>query len=402
MQFGDYRIYLPFPDGAIAYNCPQCGYRCCKGEGIGATPEEFTQLRDRYPTLAYFAAPRRDTTKRSLRLANFQPQCFFLGASGLCDIHANHGRHLKPVSCRSFPVNRYFVSGSLVVATLNFLCPLKRWSEDSGDERILHAQVIDDLARDLEVVLADAGTRSGNERVFDASLVDYEVWCRDLPIDDLLDLCSVFQLTAAAGANGATNARLPSANEISETRAELVRYRRAVIEVLGVGQWVGELPSPATAAIRPLCSHLRMLALHRFNWLSIEQGCELMGRLLCSLEIYLQLVAATNGCAITLATVDEVFSSHGHVLYVLAQLERVPTIDPLPEDEWTLDLGSSPEADAAGRMVRFIYDENDDKRWSFGRILGEFADPALRIGALRCLPVSALTRVRTSAIRPRR
>ena len=51
-------IYFPFSDGKLAYNCVECGAKCCKGFGFHATSSELVQLRKHYPGIEVFARDR--------------------------------------------------------------------------------------------------------------------------------------------------------------------------------------------------------------------------------------------------------------------------------------------------------------------------------------------------------
>jgi hypothetical protein len=238
-----YRVYFPFVDGLLAYNCPKCGFRCCKGAGFAATPSEFVTLRRHYPALAYFTSVAQKTTEPLVQLINFGPQCFFLADDGRCDVHARHGRAAKPFVCKSFPINAFRLDGDVLVADVNFLCPIELASGAPGDERIHHEDLLRDIVEHADIVVA-AATRPRSAGLSHAR-IDLEERlrerCAGLP---LAELCAVYQACARGGDAEADDAAVASARaerpSLAETRTAWTMTGRAsatMRSIQGQSRW---------------------------------------------------------------------------------------------------------------------------------------------------------------------
>lgn len=400
MQLGGYRIFLPFKDGAVSYHCVDCGSRCCKGEGFGATVNELVQLRRRYPGIEYFTKPRRDTRGVSsgmqnyVELSNYKPRCFFLRDDGQCVIHADHGRSSKPFVCRTFPTNSYYRSGDVIVIGLSLrLCPLRRYQSGSGDVRVHHAEVLADAAADIELIASSARSdrTRGSALLLDEHIIAQEEWYRDLEVEDFEALCAIFDLTAAS-----TERQQPGAFAISQHQHQLDAYAQRLVRFLGVADWL-PVPSPSIRAdLVALSPEIRSFALRNYDWLSAVECRGLVGRLLYSLDVYARIALSASGSAMGLGGLYSMLSSAGGLFYLLTQIDMVPTIEAVPDDEWELPAFASPEGSAALKLMSLIYDENDAKSWPLDHIVADLdiAETWMRINTLQSVSMEALRRIR--------
>ena len=123
--------YFTWPDGALSYDCVGCA-ECCKGLGIGldAAGGQVARLVEAYPELTAFLRKRGSTWTAF----NPRGRCWFLDPEGLCRIEREHGRAVKPASCRLFPFNRVFrLGGTLIVDYNSVICPLR--ASDHGSDK---------------------------------------------------------------------------------------------------------------------------------------------------------------------------------------------------------------------------------------------------------------------------
>jgi Fe-S-cluster containining protein len=158
------RIYFTWPDGRFTYDCSGCG-ECCKGHGIGldAAGGQVDDLVRLYPGLTPFLR------KRGATWTAFNPrgQCWFLTGEGLCRVERDHGRDVKPASCRLFPFNRIFRMGAWMIVDYNsVICPLQVVAADDA-RGIAHASVVDDIAatRDPAIVGTELEDEDGQRFV---------------------------------------------------------------------------------------------------------------------------------------------------------------------------------------------------------------------------------------------
>jgi hypothetical protein len=154
------RIYFTWPDGRFQYDCRGCG-ACCKGLGIGldAAAGQVERLVGLYPGMVPFLRKRGHTWTAF----NPRGRCWFLDDAGLCRIETDHGRDVKPASCRLFPFNRIFRLGSWTIVDFNsVICPLQAVSTPGAGSdpapgaggAVSHASVLADIeaVRDPAIV----------------------------------------------------------------------------------------------------------------------------------------------------------------------------------------------------------------------------------------------------------
>jgi Fe-S-cluster containining protein len=388
-----YRVYFPFVDGLFAYDCPSCGYRCCKGAGFAATPSELVTLRRHHPELAYFTQVAQKASEPLVQLVNFNPSCFFLGDDGLCEVHVRHGRAAKPFVCKTFPVNAFRLEGEVLVADMNFLCPLELASPGGAATAIQHEDLLRDIVEHADVVLA-AATRQRAPGLSHAR-IDEEERLRDASAGlGVLDLCALYD--GAAG--------------VPEARHGIERFVDTLHTFLRVGSPAAPLrdnDDEETAAaeraadaaadadlerfVVALAPRLRLIAPLEYTWLAPAEATALTGRLCATLALYARLARRVNRSPLSLSTIHGLFARFGHVIYFLAQLGRVPGIEALPEDKWTFHLAAGARQDAQ-RLLRFIYVDNDDAGCTLGEIFERLGieDPMQRLQVLQSLPEDAM------------
>lgn len=399
MQMGKYTIYMPFADGKIGYHCRECGFQCCQGHGWGGRVEELVQLSRHYPTLPYFAGARRGVDEVApakndyVPLISLRHGCFFLPEDGRCQVQTELGRSFKPQVCRAFPANIYWRSGDVIIIGLHLrLCPLRRASEAAGDHAITHREVLDDLVDDIEMVAAK-GHGAPTRVVFDEERLRYEEWCRDLPIEDVLDLAAIYDLTAATHAT-----TLPSAAAIADKRRELEAYQRRLTSFLRAT----ELLAPPSAAVRAelvsIAPSLRFNALTSWICCPVDKVEGELGRLLCALDLYLRLAPAELRRT-SVAGIYSLYEYGREFFHLLTQIEQVPTIDAVAKHELEIVAGIEPEAQKAADLLCLIYDRNDRAQQPFDAVFNQLGidEPFLRIATLRALAIIGMDRIRFSS-----
>jgi Fe-S-cluster containining protein len=115
--------YYTFVDGALRYDCPSCGQHCCRGRGWALGANELIPLLRKAPEVAPHLFVRGGETFGAI---DFTDGCWFLQKDGNCRVEVEHGRALKPSTCRLFPFNRVYRVGDVRVVDVNtVLCPLQ-------------------------------------------------------------------------------------------------------------------------------------------------------------------------------------------------------------------------------------------------------------------------------------
>ena len=143
--------YFTFPDGGLKYDCPSCGQLCCRGKGFAFGGAELVQLVKKAPRLAPHLYLRAGG---SIGAVDVTDGCWFLAGDGNCALESEHGRALKPSTCRLFPFNRVFKVGEVRVVDMNsVLCPLQpahgdgvRWADLSREIDELSGSPLLDVA----------------------------------------------------------------------------------------------------------------------------------------------------------------------------------------------------------------------------------------------------------------
>ncbi len=102
---------LPAPEPGARWSCGSCG-ACCKGLAVEVSDEEYARiapelyediLGDKGFTEQAFIDPERSAVRILRQRADEDGACIFLGADGLCAVHARQGMAAKPDACQMFP-----------------------------------------------------------------------------------------------------------------------------------------------------------------------------------------------------------------------------------------------------------------------------------------------------------
>ena len=113
------KIFIPFIDGILNFDCQECGSVCCQMRGlIIMNPNEKKMLLQKYPYLRYFFV---EETKKTYTLERY-PRCWFLESSGLCHIQTKYGYSSKPFVCRLQPFYIARCADEYVVVIKECLC----------------------------------------------------------------------------------------------------------------------------------------------------------------------------------------------------------------------------------------------------------------------------------------
>lgn len=93
------RIFVPFHDGLLDYDCRECGEGCCQSGNIVANEGEKRILLQEYPFIKFFFAGEENNRYTFHK----HQQCWFLESNGFCEIQRKHGYSIKPFICRLHP-----------------------------------------------------------------------------------------------------------------------------------------------------------------------------------------------------------------------------------------------------------------------------------------------------------
>ena len=368
-RIGSRSVVFAFPDGRLAHDCVQCSFKCCKGAGFAASPREFVSLRRHYPTLAYHAQPSACVDDARIIFNNFEPRCLFLQGDGLCRIEVEHGRELKPKGCRLFPSSVIYDDGGVLLVDLHPMCPVRPSTHALNEQRLLHADILALIEDDLAYVPASAAPFAEGRRVFHDGALELEEYLRDARCSDIVDLAVLYEKTAGIGCT----------RESDETaiRHALDQWRNTALHFLGVPEMNGDAFAGQTE-ILALAAHVRLQLRRSYAWPTCQKIDLLMGRLFLSLHLVLTLVFPEQSGA-SLSTLHAVVGRYRWLIYWLAQVDLVPR---LPErDDGSLTIQAHPaQQDQVERILRFIYEENDERQLPFAAIFDhlEIFDPFLR------------------------
>lgn len=116
-------LYFAFPDGSLAYECDGCLQSCCRIGGAIQTHME-REGADLFRLYPFAASLVRERSGPVVILQLPAGGCVWFTDDGLCSIHRDHGRDLKPFTCRLYPFNRLVRTGSTLIVSPRFGCPL--------------------------------------------------------------------------------------------------------------------------------------------------------------------------------------------------------------------------------------------------------------------------------------
>jgi len=92
------KIFIPFLDGLLSYDCAKCAYSCCRSGNL-IIDFKKNVLLERNPYLRYFFASKKRSFYRTKRYG----RCWFLKENGLCGIQTKCGYSAKPFICKLHP-----------------------------------------------------------------------------------------------------------------------------------------------------------------------------------------------------------------------------------------------------------------------------------------------------------
>ncbi|HLG20867.1 MAG TPA: hypothetical protein VI895_13765 [Bdellovibrionota bacterium] len=377
-----FQVYFAFPDGLLRYNCPECGFQCCKGAGFGVTAKEMTKLEVLYPTLKYFAQPATRRAVTGVPLINLKPKCFFLQDSGFCDIQAKHGRDFKPIVCKTFPANAYFFSNDILVVDVNFLCPLKISSSPENDAVLYYEDILKDIMVAADYIKG-AGTVTARRpeqppqvRELTKQIIQHETWSRDsfrrIETTDLFDVLATWELTSLQ--ENDSEPEVPPPHLITEKKQELELFRRQIVMFIGAEDYLATRSTIDDMALIVLSSSIRMSILKRFPHIVYEtEFLPSISRIFCAASTLVQLASITQGTPCSLQAVSTVTSSFLAAIFLLGHLDHVPTIPaPREGEKMTIDAALSYEGNIK-RFFQFVYEQNDELNLTLREIVEQHA-----------------------------
>lgn len=139
------KIFVPFIDGTLNYDCGQCGYDCCQEAGwIVVNTKEKQMLLQRYPFLRYFLVKETKTTHWIRRVS----ECWFLESSGLCYIQKKYGYSSKPFMCRLHPFYVARCRDEYVV--LPEMCPNLHVDKGSKNKNVSYKRIFKNAKEAIE------------------------------------------------------------------------------------------------------------------------------------------------------------------------------------------------------------------------------------------------------------
>jgi hypothetical protein len=267
----EYRVYVPFLDGTIGYDCATCQSRCCRAGYIGARTDEKRFLLEQHPGLATFEAGSRGNYtifKKS------QPSCWFLQTDGLCSLETRFGRDRKPHVCRSHPIYLTPLPTQRIVLTVvSWRCV---WLTDDLSTAIgtltwdevnaLHAECVDHSLYEAMPITSVLGRLDSDHLgPYVGPLIDAEEYLRDLAArTDSLDEFLAHQMAFTELFLDHLDAR-----QVTVTEADLARSRRALAELRStlhdlLGQQAPPLPRAVARRFMLFAPMLRLELLNRY------------------------------------------------------------------------------------------------------------------------------------------
>ncbi len=366
-------IYFPFSDNALAYNCVECGGRCCKGFPFHATATELVQLGKCNPGIEVFARERDG----NVELTSLPGGCFFLSEDNLCSVEAKLGKENKPYVCRTFPLNRYHWSGPVLIVSPRSMCPVKLAGGNPSDTVVTHADVLGEMKASWhgismtrrEWVLGRNRRSRDTERPWTRELVQFEMSMLGL-VDELSD-CDNLELWSwqAAALQGFPDYEPPTEVSRNAKREELLRHAQAGARFLGI-ELADHLDLYSDRNLRALGSIVRCQLLLEAPWLEHREALDMAAPTLVNLSL---LTLQARRLAPRSPTLEATRALIDRMLWpalLLSYLDMLPWLD---FAETAGDTIAVPELSAlADRAIDAIHANTDDL--TLAEILG-------RIGA---------------------
>ena len=294
---GIVELRFTFPDGALRYDCPSCGARCCKGLGIGLDPAMAAEVLARRPGLRALSR----AVGPEVVAQNVFDGCWFLDGEGLCSLERDEGREAKPVACRLFPFNRIYRVGDVRVVDVNsYLCPVQ---EDTAGAGVRHSDLTDEInALGSRVAVGRTQAPDGHDPVevlaAEATVLDQCTWLWRNGGQSYVELAAGF---GAAGDDAATLAAL----------------RQQVETCLDVSPPLSDRASRRLALLTP---SLRFNALFRGG----DAAGDTLTRMLVAFDVILRAAWELSALPLSLRAITELWQSRVPALRTLAALDRPP------------------------------------------------------------------------------
>lgn len=138
------KIFIPFIEGILNYNCRECGYSCCQNGLIMMNAKEKKILLQKYPYLRYFFVKE---TKKTYCLTKYR-RCWFLENNGLCYIQKKYGYPSKPFICRLHPF--YIARCNDEYVVLPNECPTLYVDRRNKNKNALHQRIFKNAQESID------------------------------------------------------------------------------------------------------------------------------------------------------------------------------------------------------------------------------------------------------------
>ena len=322
-------VYFPFADGALGYDCVACGARCCKreGGGFGLSRAELDALDSAFGVIKSWAHPTRSPAYFSIHSPG--ERCVFLEPDNSCRVQATLGYAAKPLVCRLFPANQFFLLRAagqdlVLVADLNPLCPIV--PATAARHRLCHGPLSQQLADPWTELCARAKKIDLDaSRAEVAEIIRRELAWRDQPQEGPLALDTAF------------------CDRIERQIGDDPRFYMEA----------------AAAACTAMAARMRLLLLHSLA--SYQSAATLHSKIVAlwprimllwahALSLHSQLAR----CRPTLQSAYDLATDSALAFWLLAQLDHQPRIESLPPKSATLRISASMSS-ATAKVMSTIY-----------------------------------------------
>lgn len=104
------KIYFPFPDKKITYDCKSCEATCCHVNNFLLLNDvQKDKVLNKEPMLKNFI--RQNNNMNYLYSGK---KCWFL-EDGICNLHKEYGSNYKPISCQIYPIKFRKINEKLII-----------------------------------------------------------------------------------------------------------------------------------------------------------------------------------------------------------------------------------------------------------------------------------------------
>jgi len=280
------KIFVPFSDGLLDYDCGECGAGCCQLGIIVANEDERKILLQEHPFIEFFSI--REEKKRYSFLK--YTRCWFLENSRSCEIQRKYGYSLKPIICRLHPFYVARCLDEFVVVASG--CPMLSVIKRGGKTDISHALVLRNAqeAIDCDFVneeISWSPERMGLERkVFEES-------SKFLSQENYVDFAA-FQIAAATG-----NDEIPGIRTQLNATVNLWKSFLGIEDLEIENTALTYELTAITSLLRASDQHLRDMETHRipvalsalYLWMILFSGSRRVKRFIATYEAALADIA---------------------------------------------------------------------------------------------------------------